>query len=72
MEALELVRLTPLMQRTGGRAQLKVALIDGPVAMDHPDLAGENIQEVASNHGGACSMPSSGACMHGTFVAGMN
>ncbi len=48
-----------------------VGLIDGPVAIDHPDLAGRSIQEVAGKFGGACSRASSVACMHGTFVAGM-
>jgi hypothetical protein len=39
MGPLDLVNLTPLMERTSGRAEIKVGLIDGPVAMDHPDLA---------------------------------
>lgn len=47
MQPLELVKLIPLMQRTGGTAQVKVALIDGPVAMDHPDLSGQNIRQVS-------------------------
>ena len=46
MEPLELVKLISLMRRTGGTAQLKVALIDGPVTIDHPDLAGQSIQQV--------------------------
>jgi subtilisin family serine protease len=71
MEPLELVKLIPLMQRSGGTAQLKVALIDGPVAMDHPDLSGQNIQQVTGAHSATCSMASSVACMHGTFVAGI-
>jgi hypothetical protein len=70
MEPLDVVKLTPLIQRTGGRAELRIALIDGPVAMDHPDLAGRNIQVVAKGSG-ACSRSTSVACMHGTFVAGM-
>src|SRR5579864_45239 len=71
MEPLELVKLIPLMQRTGGTALLKVALIDGPVAMDHPDLSGQNIQPVTGKHAAICSTASSVACIHGTFVAGM-
>jgi subtilisin family serine protease len=71
MDPLDLVKLTPLMQRTGGRAELKVALIDGPVTMDHPDLAGQNIREVTGRRTGTCSRASSVACMHGTFVAGI-
>ena len=71
MKPLELVNLTPLMQRTRGRPETKVALIDGPVVMDHPALAGQNIQQVASHTASACSRTDSVACMHGTFVAGI-
>jgi subtilisin family serine protease len=71
MGPLDLVKLTRLMESTGGRAEIKVALIDGPVAMEHPDLAAENIREVPGKLAGACSRASSVACMHGTFVAGM-
>ncbi len=71
MGPLDLVNLTPLMERTSGRSEIKVGLIDGPVAMDHPDLAGQNIREVAGKFAGACSRASSVACMHGTFVAGI-
>jgi subtilisin family serine protease len=71
MGPLDLVNLSRLMERTSGRTEIKVALIDGPVAMDHPDLVGLNIQEVPGKVPGACSKASSLACMHGTFVAGM-
>jgi subtilisin family serine protease len=68
---LELVRLTPLLQRTPGRPELKIGLIDGPVALDHPDLATENIREVPGEVAGTCALSSSAACQHGTFVAGI-
>jgi len=71
MGSLDVVKLPPLMQRTTGRGELMVALIDGPVAMDHPDLVGQKIRELGSTFGGACSRASSVACMHGTFVAGI-
>jgi subtilisin family serine protease len=71
MGPLELVQLTSLMQRTSGRAEIKVALIDGPVAMNHPDLAGQNIKEIARSPAGACLRDDSAACIHGTFVAGV-
>jgi subtilisin family serine protease len=44
-------------------------LIDGPVAMNHPDLATQQIREIALNS--ACSRARSTACLHGTFVAGI-
>lgn len=71
MDPLDLVNLTPLMERTRGRAQIRVGLIDGPVATSHADLAAANIQQVAGKLAAACSLASSTACTHGTFVAGM-
>jgi len=71
MGPLDLVNLSPLMARTSGRAEIKIGLIDGPVALDHPDLAAHNIYPVPGKQSGACSTASSLACMHGTFVAGM-
>ena len=71
MGALDAVQLTPLMDRTSGRAAIKVGLIDGPVFLTHPDLAQKNIQEVPGKLRGTCSRVQSAACLHGTFVAGM-
>ena len=39
MGPLDLVQLTPLMNRTGGGPEINVGLIDGPVTLDLPDLA---------------------------------
>ncbi len=71
MGPLDLVNLTPLMARTSGRAEIKIGLIDGPVALDHPDLVAQNIFLVPGKQSGACSTATSLACLHGTFVAGM-
>lgn len=71
MNPLDLVKLTPLMQRTNGKPEVGVALIDGPVAMDHPDLAGQNIRQVGGGLPALCSRTNSIACIHGTFVAGI-
>lgn len=68
---LDLVNLTLLMQRFRGAPEVVVALIDGPVAMGHPDLTRENIREVSGSGSGACTQAGSAACMHGTFVAGI-
>jgi subtilisin family serine protease len=67
----DLTRLTPLLERTPGRPEIKIGLIDGPVVLDHPDLATENIREVPGEFAGACALSSSAACKHGTFVAGI-
>jgi subtilisin family serine protease len=68
---LELVRLPDLMERSLGRPEIKVALIDGPVALNHPDLAGAAIQELPGKLGGTCARADTLACRHGTFVAGI-
>lgn len=68
---LSLVKLTALMARTAGRQEVKVALIDGPVATSHPDLAGALIRDISQNTSGRCVTSDSFACMHGTFAAGI-
>lgn len=67
----ELVRLTALMQRTSGSPQVKIGLIDGPVVTQHADLAGEHLHEIPGHNGASCTQANSGACVHGTFVAGI-
>jgi subtilisin family serine protease len=67
----DLTRLTPLLERTHGRPEIKIGLVDGPVVLDHPDLAIENIREVPGEFAGACALSSSAACNHGTYVAGI-
>jgi len=71
MDPLDLVKLRPLMELTNGRPEISVGLIDGPVLIDHSDLAGANIREVSGKGDGACAVANSHACMHGTFVAGI-
>jgi len=68
---LSAVNLPPLMERTIGRPEVMIGLLDGPVALDHPDLAIGQIREVPGRLRGRCADPTSSACVHGTFVAGM-
>jgi subtilisin family serine protease len=70
-DPLGLVGLTPLMDLTSGRADIRVGLIDGPVASDHPDLAAENIRQISGGPNGADARADGAARAHGTFVAGM-
>jgi subtilisin family serine protease len=49
---------------------MTIGLIDGPVAIDHPDLAGF-IRKIPENGNDACARSDSIACMHGTFIAGI-
>ena len=71
MEPLARVRLTALMERTSGGAEIVVGLVDGPVVIDHPHLTGSRIREIPGTSGGACARASSAACLHGTLVAGI-
>jgi subtilisin family serine protease len=68
---LELVGLRPLMDRTLGRAEVQIGLVDGPVLIGHPDLAGDRIREIPSRLRGTCSRAGGVGCAHGTFVAGI-
>jgi subtilisin family serine protease len=71
MTPLDLVKLPRLMEFTAGRPDIRVGLIDGPVAVSHSALAGDNIRDLPGEARGACSQASSAACLHGTFVAGI-
>jgi subtilisin family serine protease len=71
LDALELVKLTALMERTSGSPEVTIGLIDGPVVTQHPDLAGNHLREIPGGNSTACGQVSSTACLHGTFVAGV-
>jgi subtilisin family serine protease len=68
---LDLVKLSPLMARSSGRPEIAIGLIDGPVALDHPDLTADNIREVPGKLPAACADAEDSACAHGTFIAGI-
>ncbi len=70
-DALTLVNLSPLMALASGSAEVALGLIDGPVAIEHPDLASRNIRDVGGGTPRACARAESFACRHGTFVAGI-
>jgi len=59
------------MELSMGRPEITIGLIDGPVALDHPELNLQNIREVSTHSPASCSRTSSSACAHGTFVAGV-
>ncbi|MDA2914572.1 S8 family serine peptidase [Acidobacteriia bacterium AH_259_A11_L15] len=59
------------MECTSGRTEITIGLVDGPVAVNHPELASQNIREIPGELRGTCSRASSAACMHGTFAAGI-
>lgn len=70
MDPLEILRLPRLMTLTRGRADVVVGLVDGPVAVEHPDLATANVRTLGDARV-ACRDTGSASCRHGTFVAGI-
>lgn len=67
--SIELVGLQKLMALTSGTPNVVIGLVDGPVSVGHPDLAGK-IRAVAGTSA-VCDDMASVACAHGTFVAGI-
>jgi subtilisin family serine protease len=70
-DPLQLVGLTQLMSLTQGKSSVAIGLVDGPVALDHPNLSSTNIREISGNSNTRCSDVTSVACIHGTFMAGI-
>lgn len=71
MDPLDLVKLTALMKRTSGSPEVKIGLIDGPVATQHADMAGEHLRAIPGNNRARCTQATSTACLHGAFIAGI-
>jgi subtilisin family serine protease len=71
MSPLDLISLPALMERSQGLSSTMVALVDGPVVLNHPELAGATIREIPGKLKGTCTRSDTVACMHGTFVAGV-
>ena len=69
--ALDAVNLTGLMERTVGRPEVIVGLIDGSVAATHADLATESIRILSQASNRTPERGSAAALTHGTFVAGI-
>jgi subtilisin family serine protease len=62
--------LDDVMARGEGSATLAVAVLDGPVAVDHPGLAGAALVAAGASNM-ACVVAGAPGCGHGTAVAGM-
>jgi subtilisin family serine protease len=71
MNPLDIVGLAPLMARSEGRRDLTIALIDGPVAMNHAELAHVATRHPPGTTLAGCARVHSAGCQHGTFVAGI-
>jgi subtilisin family serine protease len=71
MDPLDLTNLRFLMDRTAGSPGICIAIIDGPVSLDHPDLNLQDIIEVTGKKPASCAVRGSISCSHGTFIVGM-
>jgi subtilisin family serine protease len=69
-DPLSSVNLSELMDRTAGRPEVVIGMIDGPVMATHPDLS-LDIREIPGARASNCASAGSPACVHGTFVAGV-
>jgi subtilisin family serine protease len=58
------------MALTEGRTEVVIGLLDGPVALDHPDLSTAKMRAIPGIQP-TCGEPGSPSCQHGTFVAGI-
>ena len=47
MNFIDLIHLQSLVDRTSGSPDIKIALIDGPVLVNHPFLNNKNIIELS-------------------------
>jgi subtilisin family serine protease len=68
---LDVVSLSRLMERTAGRPEVAIGLIDGPVAADHADFVTENLRSLPSPLAGPSERATGAARAHGTYVAGI-
>jgi subtilisin family serine protease len=68
--ALEVVRLSSLMELTSGRPQIAIGLLDGPVDNDQVALKDARLSELSGRSAG-CERADGIACAHGTFIAGI-
>jgi subtilisin family serine protease len=59
------------MALAAGREDVGVALLDGPVALSHPDLADARVRIIGAAASATCRAEGSRACRHGTSVAGV-
>jgi subtilisin family serine protease len=69
--ALSLVRLDRLMEECDGDPSISVGIIDGPLDLSHPALAGSTLRAVRPGQLAACEDARSAACSHGTAIAGI-
>lgn len=68
---LDLTQLSRLIERSRGRPDVGIGVVDGPVALSHPALSAATTRGVGSDPGSSCTDSKSLACRHGTMVVGI-
>ena len=71
MDALDLIRLRPLMEISKGSPDISIGIIDGPVDLEHTSFRGSKIRIAKESDYVKCKRADSTACIHGTFVTGI-
>lgn len=66
---IDIVRLRQVMARGEGRHSVAIAVIDGPVLIDHAGMLRPPVV-IGDAKAARCAVPGA-ACSHGTFVAGI-
>jgi hypothetical protein len=61
--------LSELMQESSGSSSVCIAVIDGPVDLQHPAFVNIDVHRSSSAH--TCGRPQSKGCQHGTAVLGV-
>src|SRR5262249_36072552 len=64
-------KLPELMELSAGAPEIVIGLLDGPVAVKHPDLQDATVRVIPGKLPAKCDGPDNAACGHGTFVAGI-
>jgi len=71
MNPVDLFRLSPLMERTQGRCEIAIALVDRPVVLDRSDWVGSTIRGIPEKLKGTCRLSGRFAYRYAMVAAGM-
>lgn len=70
-DPLKQTKLYSLMNISSGKPEIRLGIIDGPLDFGHPAFQSSRMKTVTDSQLAACRSANSGACLHGTFVAGI-
>ncbi len=67
MTIFDLIHLQPLMNITKGSSRINIGLIDGPVAINHPDLNTKHIIQIKGKQSGITKKSSNKNLNNGNY-----